>query len=211
MQQRSKKAAIVLNAPFLDVPIEEKDVICADGGRNLVVDSFMPVAMVGDFDSYVGMEPSRAGEVVVCPTIKDYTDGERAVEFAAEKGYEEIVLYGIKGGRSDHVYANLSLLVLAKEKGLIAYAKSKGERIYFYTEEDGRVEIEAKEGDIVSVLPYDGNAVVDASDGLFYPYNTLALTRTRAVGISNVVVSAPASFIIRKGSVLVFVTEKEKA
>lgn len=201
----AKKVAIVLNAPELDAEIKEKDVICADGGRRLLRGAFSSVLTVGDFDSLQNRPAEE--EIVSCPVIKDYTDGERAVEIAYDRGYDEIVLYGYAGGRSDHVYCNLALLAFANEKGLKAYAVGKNEKVFYYCGKNLPVAVEAKKGDTVSVLPFKDKVIVDESKGLFYPYNSLTLTRTRAVGISNIATEDDPSFVLRQGEVLVFVNK----
>lgn len=204
----NKAVAILLNAPELDVEIKEKDVICADGGRKLLRGAFSSVLTVGDFDS-LG-EPPEGEESVDCPVVKDYTDGEKAVEIAKSKGYEEITLYGFAGGRSDHVYANLSLLAFATELGLRAKAVGKGETVRFYCGGGQKIILDAEKGDVVSVLPYGEKAVVDDSNGLFYPYKNTALTRMRALGISNDVTKGVPSFVLKEGKVFVFIEKKAR-
>ena len=201
-----KTVAILLNAPELDVGIKEKDIICADGGRRLLRGAFSSVLTVGDFDSLGA--PPKDEETIACPVVKDYTDGERAIEIAADKEYEEIVLYGYAGGRGDHVYANLSLLAYADRLGLRAKAVSRNEIVRFYNGKEEIITVEAKKGDVISVLPFYDKAIVTDSDGLFYSYKDTALTRTRALGISNVATKENPTFTLKEGAVLVF-TEKK--
>ncbi len=203
MRSDKKTVAILLNAPALDAEIQEKDVICADGGRKLLRGVFSTVLTVGDFDSLDA--PIQGEETVGCPVIKDYTDGEKAVEIAKSKGYEEIVLYGYGGGRGDHVYMNLSLLAFADELGLQAKAISERETVRFYRGKGQKIVVEAKKGDFVSVLPFYEEIQTDESDGLYYSYKDTTLTRTRAVGISNVATKDDPSFRLCAGDALVFV------
>ncbi len=206
MYKGNKRVAIVLNAPYLDAEVTEQDVICADGGVNLAVGGFMPKYVVGDFDSAVA--EINGAEKETCPQIKDYTDGEKAVAFAKEKGYDEIVIYGTQGGRCDHVFANYSLLAFAKQIGLKAIAKTETGYFFYADETDGRVELDEETGSTVSVLPFDGNVTLDNSDGLFYPYRNIIITRARAdVGMSNVTTKRNVSFEIKQGGALVFVNK----
>jgi thiamine pyrophosphokinase len=196
---RSESAAIVLNAPVLDAEITERDIICADGGYNLIEGAFSCVAVVGDCDSVKNIPEGT--ELIRCPTDKNYTDGERAVMYAAETGYKKITLYGAAGGRSDHQYANLSLLALASELGLEAVAKSKSERVYFFP--SGDVRLSAEKGDFLSALPYGESVTLDKSRGLKYPYDNLTLRRSRSRGVSNEVLSQEISFSVTQGSAFV--------
>lgn len=206
MNNRNKRAAIVLNAPVLTAEITEKDIICADGGVNLAVGGFIPKFVVGDFDS--ATTEIIGAEKETCPQIKDYTDGERAVVFAKEKGYEEIVIYGTDGGRCDHVFANYSLLAFAKGLGLKAIAKTADGYFFYADEKDGRVELNEPVGTTVSVLPFDGDVTLDDSTGLFYPYRNIIITRARAdTGISNVTTKRNVSFEIKQGGALIFVND----
>ncbi|MGN0767799.1 MAG: thiamine diphosphokinase [Christensenellales bacterium] len=201
-----RRAAIVLNAPELDVKILEKDVICADGGVKHAAGAFIPKIVVGDFDS--ADEKECAYDTVVCPVIKDYTDGERAVRYAKDNGYDEVVIYGAEGGRSDHVYANLSLLAYAEEIGISAVIRNKTCYVIYVNEKRGRVELNVKKGTTISVAAFGSSATITDSFGFYYPYNALTLTRARAgVGISNVATENKVGFRVEKGEILIFVSD----
>lgn len=199
------RVAILLNAPYLDISIDEECIICADGGFNLLPKHITPYAIVGDLDSiHTHQFPSP---VLRCPTEKDYTDGERAIFFAAEQGFNEITIYGATGGRSDHIYANLALLALAQELGLKAKIKNSHEHIYFYTQ--GQVQIKLPIGTTLSCLPYGEKAIVNNSHGLYYPYHHLALSRSRSVGISNVTTKSTVQFDVLHGAIFVFINHQK--
>ncbi len=200
-----RRAAIVLNSPELDVKVLEKDIICADGGVKHAAGVFIPKIVVGDFDS-ANVDKCKY-ETVVCPTVKDYTDGERAVKYAKDNGYDEVVIYGAEGGRGDHVYANLSLLAYAEEIGIKAIIKNKDGFVIFADEKKPKVELTVKKGTTVSVMAFGSEATISNSYGLFYPYKTHTLTRTRAgLGISNVATENKIGFEVAKGEILIFVS-----
>lgn len=90
-----KTAAILLNGPCLDSEIVETDVIAADGGLKLLKNR-KPVACVGDFDS---LENKPEGiNYVVFPKEKDETDGQLAVSYAKQAGYDQVNIYAATGG-----------------------------------------------------------------------------------------------------------------
>lgn len=209
MTDKIKRAAIVLNSPELNAEIKEKNIICADGGVRYAAGRFIPEVVVGDFDS--AAEAGKYPKTVICPKEKDYTDGERAVEYAAENGYGEITIYGAEGGRNDHVYANLSLLAFAESKGIKAVIRNAEEYIFYVDEKKGNVEIEAEKGTFVSVLPFGDEVIISDSCGTKYEYKNLRITRVRAgVGISNEAEEKTVRFRIKKGSALIFVGDKKK-
>lgn len=197
--------AIVLNAPSLSQTITEKSIICADGGRNLLPPDYEVLAVVGDLDS---VNPHfQAHHIVSCPVEKDYTDGERAIQLAAEMGFQHIVIYGASGGRTDHIYANLSLLALAHSLGLTAEIRNPQERIYYVCK--GKTTLEVNIGDTISLLPFSQEVEVTNSAGLYYPYQQLCLPRHRAIGISNQAIAPQISFEITQGEALLFIISNQ--
>ena len=48
--------------------------------------------------------------IQILPERKDVTDTHAAIEYAISKGYDEIELYGVTGGRLDHFFAVMCLL-----------------------------------------------------------------------------------------------------
>ncbi|MEG1869484.1 MAG: thiamine diphosphokinase, partial [Oscillospiraceae bacterium] len=92
-------------------------IICADSGyKHTVRLGIKPNLAVGDFDS---MEQNLVNncEVMACSPYKDDTDTMIAVKTALQKGYTEIVLFGMLGGRFDHSIANLQTLRYIAEHG----------------------------------------------------------------------------------------------
>ena len=139
---------------------------------------------------------------LVCPVDKDYTDGEKAVRYAAEHGVRKAVVYGADGGRLDMQLANLSLLKIARDVGIEAEINSPSERVY-YT--DDILTLPCRVGKRVSVLPYGGNATFLSSTGLRYPLAGLTLTPSDTVGLSNATIDETFSLTLSEGGALVFV------
>ncbi len=192
--------AIVLNSPAALPEIEEKELICADGGYSRVVGAEKNIVIIGDLDS-LGYAP-KGVPIVTCPVDKDYTDGERAIRYAAEKGYEKVVLYGADGGRMDMQLSNLYLLKIAYDLSLHAEINGPKERV-FYTETD--FSYKSPIGKRVSVLPLGDQATFLSSDGLHYPLDGLTLTSGDTIGLSNKTVKDEFRFRLKSGGVLVFV------
>lgn len=193
------KVAIVLNSgKKVRRTVSADKVICADGGV-LYYDG-TPDVFIGDFDSYKG-EVAKSVTVVQHNPHKDATDGTLSVEYAVDVlGADEIVLYGVTGGREDHVLGNYTLLAFAQKLGAKAVAEEDGLDLYLAS---GDFSFVAKEGEIVSVIPYGGECVVARSEGLEYPLENLTLTPCDTRGISNVA-EGNVRLEFEKGKALVF-------
>ncbi|MFV0394191.1 MAG: thiamine diphosphokinase [Coprobacillaceae bacterium] len=80
------------------------------GIESLLEQGITPIIGVGDFDSIKDKELLKRIDIEILPTRKDITDTHYAIDWAIEKGYQEIELYGVTGGRIDHYMAILCLL-----------------------------------------------------------------------------------------------------
>ena len=89
---------IALCATHLEKMIlpQDREYIGVDHGvEELLKQGITPKFAIGDFD---------------LPERKDVTDTHAAIEYAISKGYDEIELYGVTGGRLDHFFAVMCLL-----------------------------------------------------------------------------------------------------
>jgi len=194
------KVAIILNS---GAPVARKikadKIVCCDGGYN-----FCPVApdvILGDFDSLELPQDCEA-TVVKHDPHKNASDGELAVYYAHESlGADEIVFYGVLGGRYDHTLCNFALMKLAHELGMTAKAEDNGLDLYYVT---GKFDLSSQKGETISILPFGGNAVVTDSQNLEYPLSDLMLTASGARGLSNVSIGGKVHIDVKYGGVLVF-------
>jgi len=74
-----------------------------------------PDLTVGDFDSFSGTLPD--GETILLPREKDDTDTVFAVKEALKRGYDSFLLLGAVGGRFDHSFGNISILLYLDSLG----------------------------------------------------------------------------------------------
>ncbi len=193
------KVAIILNcgAPIVRA-IKADKIICCDGGYKFC--PIEPDIVLGDFDSLERSEVSAP--VVEHDPHKNASDGELAVYYAKETyNADEIVFYGVLGGRIDHVLCNFAIMKLASDLGIRVHAEEDGVNVYFA---HGKFELGVQKGDTVSILPYGGNALVTHSKDLEYPLNDLLLTPADSRGLSNVALSNRISVDIVSGNALVF-------
>ncbi len=131
---RSSKRCVVLGAgPVEDAaclrPLLRPDdcILAADAGLRLAQRlGVRPSAVIADFDSADASSAVAAGDaagiaadcpVVRLPVHKDDTDTAAAVAYGLRQGCTDFLLLGGIGGRLDHEYANLLLLVQLARRG----------------------------------------------------------------------------------------------
>ena len=93
-------------------------IFCDSGLKHMEKLAVQPDLIVGDFDSWP--EPQLDVETVVLPSVKDDTDTFYAVREARKRGFTEILMIGVTGGRVDHTLGNLYILYDLDEAGIRA-------------------------------------------------------------------------------------------
>ena len=190
-------------------------VIAADGGLRWAQKLGVQVdVVVGDMDSAEGAALAEAGgaEILRHDPDKDATDLELALELACDRGASIITLIGGHGGRLDHFLGNIALLA-ALPKGVQAQALM-GQTEIFVTHGHGtrgvkqqgeKLELKGKPGQLVSLIPWGGDAAGIKTEGLRWPLagETLPLGTSR--GISNEMTDTKASVSLESGTLLVIV------
>ena len=85
--------------------IREKDIffVAADGGALLLESiGFLPDVIIGDLDSLTEAQYQRYGKmgakIIKYPVEKDETDGELALQYCRERGFNNIIIIGFAGG-----------------------------------------------------------------------------------------------------------------
>ena len=213
-------------------PCEEDLVVAADGGvAHLLSLGITPDVIVGDFDSLsesVGIDldidstlavmgADRDGvsytatkckigektvEIVKYPVEKDETDAYLAYLIGVSRGYSEFAIYGGVGGREDHTFANLCLLLRIKNEKNNATLYGNG--VKFSVLKDEKVKIYGKSGATVSVFAFGTVAEGVYIRGLKYEAHGVDLDPARPLGVSNSFVSSGEGEIeVRHGALLV--------
>lgn len=195
------KAAIILNSPNLNRHIDEEVVIAADKGYEFAIkQGIIPEIVIGDFDS--STMPTNLN-VLKLNVEKNETDGQEALAYAIKKGYDEIAIYGISGGRLDHEMGNLSLLKSGEEQGVSMVGKEDDVDIYFKSK--GKYAFKTQKGKEFSIITFIEDSIISNGIGVKYPIDNLHLS-SNSLGraISNVAIEDEISFEVLEGGVLIF-------
>ena len=139
MSQTDRRCVVLCAGPVEDAaslrPLLRPDdyILAADAGVRLAQRlGVQPAAVIADFDSAdpdLAAAMPAAGAVVRLPVHKDVTDTAAAVDHGRRQGYRDFLLLGGTGGRLDHEYANLLLLVQLAQQGCRAMLADERNRI----------------------------------------------------------------------------------
>ena len=181
-------------------------IIAIDGGANhLYKMDIKPDYIVGDLDS-VDEEvfetyKEQGVEYYKYPCRKNETDSELGIILAIEQGNMCIDIYAALGGRIDHEISNIGLLYYILEKGVYPRIITETEDIYIL--ENDEIAIEGKKGDIISVIPFKGDANGVTLRDLEYPLDEFDLVYSTPRGISNVMLDSVCHINVRDGCLLI--------
>ncbi len=181
--------------------------LCADGGARAALRYGMhPVLVIGDFDSLTPEElfalEQGGAQLERHPTHKDETDLELALLYAAHtEPAGEIIILGGLGGRLDQTIANVMLLAMPALRDCHVMIAAGDEQSFLIR--PGRpFELRGQAGDLVSLIPYGGDAHGIVTQGLEYPLRNESLYIGPARGVSNVMLADRATIMFREGLLL---------
>lgn len=175
-------------------------IICADAAENAARLGVAPDIAMGDFDSSA---PPEGTEVIAFPVKKDYTDGELALAYAAERGFDEILLLGMTGGkRVDHLLSNI--LMLTRYPG--AYMADETNEIYILR---GRLELSGRKGMTLSIIPIGGDLNGVCARGFEWELEDAYMEFGAGRGISNVITSDISVITAKSGIAAIVINNGE--
>ena len=177
-------------------------IIAADGGfEQLLAHGIKPDVLIGDFDSMPRADAESFANIIAHKPEKDDTDMALAADYAFEKGFGRMHIYGGCGGRFDHSFANISLLASLAARGAQAYMFGKD--FAFAAVSDGRLDFECGYQGIISVFAFGGTAYGVNLHGLKYPLTDYTMLPDRAIGVSNEFVGTHSSVSVKNGLLVV--------
>lgn len=180
-------------------------ILCADGGtRHALALGIRPHLIIGDLDSAekrVLMEFQEAGvEIKSYSHNKNETDLELAINHALGLKPDQVLIVAALGGRLDHTLANITLLADPRFSTFDIRLDDGVEEILLCRE---RVEVHGGRGDIVSLIPWQGEVTEVQTAGLKWPLRRETLYPDKTRGVSNEMTGETASVSIGSGLLLV--------
>lgn len=183
--------------------LQENDyLIAVDAGYSQVKEWNMQAnVVVGDFDS-LGYVPK--GETVVeLPCKKDQSDMEYALNLGKQLGYTKYLLQGGIGGRMDHSFANMQLLLqLAQEgnRGILL-----GERQNITVIQEDVIKFPKIMEGYCSVFAISAVAEGVSLKNLAYSGDDFCLSPAVPLGVSNEFLNGKSAEIsVEKGAIAIF-------
>ncbi|MBW3568690.1 thiamine diphosphokinase [Candidatus Parcubacteria bacterium] len=190
--------------------------IGADGGADKIYElGYKPHAVIGDFDSIQNipdkikkLKPKISGTQKIIdgiiyrkyPTDKFYLDTELAIDFAIEKGLNEIIILNALGDETDHVLGIIFMLHKPKYAGKNIKIIQPNQELFIVSDE---VKITGTIGQKLSLIPLFGEVKVKSSSGLKYDPSKYKMSMQTNSGISNELVDDSAKLKITSGKFLV--------
>jgi len=182
------------------VPKKNDLVIAADGGYDSLKRlGITPHLIIGDCDS-VKKVPEGI-DIIRFPVEKDDTDSFLAYREGVKRGFCDFEIYGGTGGREDHTFANLSLLLYAKRQGHTARLVGKVNTSFVIMNEAVRLKGEC--GKHFSAFAFGGEARGVTLRGLHYCVENITLTPDFPLAVSNLFTNEAATVSVSDGALLI--------
>ena len=185
--------------------IEKNDlVLAADRGYRLAKEEGIKVDyIIGDFDS--SKRPDDINVIALNP-VKDYTDTVAAIEFAKEKGYKKIIIYGGLGGRESHTISNIRTIYHYKKQGIDIRLKSRAKEIFIV---DHKFAYTYQNHDFyVSIFSLNDNTKLTIK-GLYYELEDYPMQIDDALGVSNETKKENFDIKVKDGAIVVVFEDKD--
>lgn len=156
---------------------------------------------VGDFDSMPADELPEGVEMIRVRAEKDDTDTQLAVEIAAERGADDIVIIGGMSGRLDHTLSSLYILEDLTLRGIYAVMTDGKNRARFLR--SGSALIGRSGYKYISVIAADEKVRGVSIEGCRYPLRGATLERRRQYAVSNEIEGNCALISVKKGGIFI--------
>jgi len=183
-------AHLVCGSPYLWLPETlEGDVVGVDRGALKLIEKGIEFdTAVGDFDSVSEVERQLIAKHVKVmselPVNKDVTDCEAAVAHVVEKGYRDIYLYGVTGGRLDHMYAATILMLKYVKQGVSIWVRDEQNKM-FVLAPGYRHTIKVKDKNYLSFFALERSVRALSLEGVKYPLDGYDLDVDDSLCVSN--------------------------
>ncbi len=176
-------------------------IIAADGGtRHALALGLTPNIIIGDMDSFNVERLTLNVQVLQFPRDKNETDLELAIQHALTLNPEKVIILAALGGRLDQTLGNIALLNNFERLTLNVCLDDGIEEVFFCRD---RCEIMGTVGDIVSLIPWQGEVTGVVTTDLKWRLQDEILYPQKTRGISNEMLNDTATVQIKSGLLLI--------
>ena len=182
-------------------------VIATDGAAGYAHTHSIPLhSIIGDMDSLnksVKKEYEKAGTRMIEESEQETNDFEKALRYILSESLDSnVVILGIHGKRTDHMFANFSVMLRYTDAfdTVIAYDATHAHQ--FLTEETNWHSFDCPVGTIVSLTALPQAQGVTTS-GLYYPLKNARMVFGEREGLSNIISADHATVEITSGAILI--------
>ena len=176
-------------------------ILCADGGtRHAIALGLTPNLIIGDMDSFDVERLTFNVQRIQHPTDKNETDLELAINHAITLNPDQILILAALGGRMDQTLANISLLSNSSLATHHLRITDGVEEIFFCRDQ---VKVEGRGGDIVSLIPWQGEVTGVFTENLRWHLHHETLYPDKTRGISNEMTADVATITVQSGLLLI--------
>jgi thiamine pyrophosphokinase len=184
----------------------EDFLIAADGGSEHCKDiGIRPDIVIGDMDSISTQLrkkfQSSGTKFFIHPRDKDQTDLELALLYAQQCGADEVIFFGILGGRFDLSLSNILLLARDEWKPMSLVIINGPDTAFLLRSKD-LISIKGKPGDIVSLIPVSEVVEGVSTRGLRWQLDQAVLLQGNTRSVSNELITHSAEVNIETGKLL---------
>ena len=184
-------------------PTAEDMIIAADGGMDTLRRlGLTPDLLVGDLDS-IEREATDVS-LIRHPVEKDETDTFLSYLEGVKRGYTSFAIYGGVGGRLDHTFANISLLLYAKRRCHSMILVDDKMSVSVIKNES--ITLDGVAGRGFSLLAFAGEARGVCIEGAKYCVSDATLTPEFPLGVSNSLTDKVCRITVADGE-LIFMLE----
>lgn len=178
-------------------------IIAADGGtHHAIALGRVPNIIIGDLDSLpLNFESSTFnGEIIQHPRDKNETDLELAIQHALTLNPEQILILAALGGRLDQTIGNIALISNLQPATCYLRLDDGIEEVFFCHKQ---AQVNGANGDIVSLIPWQGEVTGIVTIGLKWPLQNEVLSPYKTRGISNEMADHKATILVKSGQLLI--------
>lgn len=181
-------------------------IVAADGGASHALKfGYQPQYVVGDMDSITPKIKQQLSKTQFLLDASQYlNDLEKALTFCEIEGVEHLTILGISGERLDHTLNNLSVISRYDQKFKLRIFDAYSEIFLIRNS----WQYSGKLNQLISLIPL-GTVEGVTTEGLAFPLKGESLDFGKREGLSNHIVSNPASVKIKKGLLFIFIIDRQ--